>query len=171
MKPSELLLVDPAPQRALITSRAETREAVLIALAAAHRVVRCLHRDLSVFELSSVAVTDALQRVLLTDRSARVRLLVDDTSWLDQRAARLRLLQQRFPHALEMRAASVDDPVGDDSAILVDSAAALRLEATPLARGDLWLNNAPHAQPMIAHFDRRWEAGAHNLPVMPLGLG
>lgn len=170
MKPSELVLFDPAPQRALISSRSEAQEAVIVAIAAGQRILRCLHVDLAPFELSSIAAVGQLNRLLLSHRMAQVRLLVDDATWLEARAARLRQLQQRFPHALLMRVASTDDPVGDDAAIIADSAVALRLEPTPVAHGDLWLNNAPHAQPMIAAFDRRWDAAAHNLPVVPLGL-
>jgi hypothetical protein len=83
----------------------------------------------------------------------------------------LRLLQQRFPHALELRVASADDPVGDDSCVLADDHAVLQLAPSPAARGDFWVHNKPHAQPLIAAFDRRWDAGAHNLAVVPLGLG
>ena len=170
MKPSEILLDDPAPQRVLITSREELHQAVGVALRVARRTVRVLHRDLSVFDLSSVDATEALARLLLADRNSRVRLLADDPAWLDTRAARLRLLQQRFPHALELRVASQDDPVGDESQVLADDHAALELRPAPTARGDLWLHNKPHAQPRIAAFDRRWNAASHNLPVSPLGL-
>jgi hypothetical protein len=170
MNPSDLLVDDAAPQRALITSRAELHEAVRVALRAARRMLRVLHRDLAVFELSTKEATEALQRMLLADRSARVRLLVDDAQWLDTRAARLRLLQQGFPHALELRVASADDPVGDDAAMLVDQHATMELAATPVARGSLWLHHEPYAQPLIAAFDRRWEAAGHNLPAVPLGL-
>ncbi len=78
MKPSELSLSSGAPERALITSRAETHEAVLIALGLAERWVRCLHRDLGVFDLASAAVDERLSRLLLSHRSARIQLLVDD---------------------------------------------------------------------------------------------
>jgi hypothetical protein len=171
MKPSELQLAAGAPERALITSRAENVEAVLIALSVARRSVRCLHRDISVFELGSVAATESLQRLLLGHRSARVRLLVDDAAWLETHAPRLRALQRRFPHALEMRVASADDPVGDDSYLLVDDHATLALKPTAAARGDLWLRNEPHAQPHATAFERRWNAGGHNIAVVPLGLG
>jgi hypothetical protein len=171
MKPSELLLDDPAPQRVLITSRDDLGDAVRSALRIAKRTVRCLHRDLSMFELATIDVTEALTALLLGHRSARVRMLVDDPAWLDTRAARLRLLQQRFPHALELRVASSDDPVGDDSWLLADDHAVLQLTPAPTARGDFWVHNKPHAQPLIAAFDRRWDAGAHNLAVVPLGLG
>jgi hypothetical protein len=55
--------------------------------------------------------------------------------------------------------------------MIADDATVLNMQPTPQARGDLWLNNKPHAQPLIAAFGRRWEAAAHNLPVVPLGLG
>lgn len=171
MRPADLSLDDPAPQRALVTSRAETHEAVLLAIRSAARLVRCLHLDLSLFDLASPEAVERLAGLLLAHRSARVRLLVDDATWLDMRAARLRALQQRFPHALELRIASHDDPVGDDAYLLADDGVALNMKPTAHARGDLWLNNKPHAQPLIAAFDRRWEAAAHNLPVVPLGLG
>ncbi len=161
----------PTPQRTLITSRAEMHSAVLQALGTATRRVLCLHADLSIFDLSRTEVVDLLAKFLLVHRQARVRLLVDDAVWLDTRAARLRALQQRFPLALEMRVASFDDPVGDDATLIADDATVLDMRPTAQARGDLWLNNKPHAQPLVAAFDRRWEAAAHNLPVVPLGLG
>jgi hypothetical protein len=162
---------DPAPQRLLLTSRAELHEAVRVALLVGKRTVRALHRDLSGLDLSSRACTDAMRQLLLSDRDARVRLLVDDAGWLDTRAARLRLLQRRFPHALELRVASFEDPVGDDGWLLADDHAALEVRATPSTSGSLWLAHRPHTQPLVASFDRRWAAAGHNLPVVPLGLG
>lgn len=171
MNPSDLVLDDIAPQRALITSREELHQAVRVVLAVSRRTLRILHRDLSVFELSTTESTEALRRLLFGDRSARVRILVDDAHWLDTRAARLRLLQQRFPHALELRVASPSDPVGDDAWMLADRHAQLELSATPATRGSLSLYHEQRAQPLVAAFDRRWEAAGHKLPVIPLGLG
>jgi hypothetical protein len=161
----------PAPQRTLITSRAETHAAVLRTIEVATRRVLCIHSDLSIFDLSRAGVVDLLGKFLLAHRSAKARLLVDDAVWLDTRAARLRALQQRFPLALEMRVASVDDAVGDDALLMADDANVLDMRPSAQALGDLWLSNTPHAQPLIAAFDRRWETAAHNLPVVPLGLG
>jgi hypothetical protein len=138
---------------------------------AASRSVLCLHSDLSIFDLSTTEVVSRLSKFLLAHRCARARLLVDDCTWLDTRASRLRALQLRFPLALEMRVASLDDPVGDDALLIADDATVLDMKPTAQARGDLWLNYKPHAQPLIAAFARRWEAAAHNLPVVPLGLG
>lgn len=161
----------PVPKRTLITSRAETQQAVLQVIEAATRRLLCMHSDLSIFDLSRREVIDLLAKFLLAHRNARARLLVEDSNWLDTGAARLRALQQRFPLALEMRVASLDDPVGDDATLIADDATVLDMRPTAQARGDLWLNNKPHAQPLIAGFGRRWEAAGHNLPVVPLGLG
>jgi hypothetical protein len=170
MTPSEVTVGDPAPRRVLIGSREELHEAVRVALGAGRRTVRALHRDLSAFDLSSIAATESLRQLLLGDRSARIRLLVDDAAWLETRAARLRLLQRRFPHALELRVASSEDPVGEDAGVFVDDHASLELRATRTTGGSLWLHHKPHAQPLIAAFDRRWNAAGHNLPASPLGL-
>lgn len=171
MDPDKTEPTEPAPKRTLITSRAETQAAVLQTIGMATRRLLCVHADLSIFDLSRTEVVDLLSKFLLAHRSARARLLVDGAIWLNTRAARLRGLQRRFPLALELRVASVDDPVGDDATMIADDATVLDMKPTAQARGDLWLNNKPHAQPLIAAFGRRWEAAAHNLPVVPLGLG
>lgn len=162
---------DSKPQRTLITSRAELQSGVLQTIGVATRRLLCIHSDLSIFDLSQREATELLAKFLLAHRNARARLLVDDSSWLDTSAARLRALQQRFPLALEMRVASLDDPVGDDATMIADEATVLDMRPTTQARGDLWMNNKPHAQPLVSAFNRRWEAAAHNLPVVPLGLG
>jgi hypothetical protein len=171
VKPNNLIVDGKTPGRALITSRAELADAVLIALAAAQRLVRALHRDLSLFDLASVACVERIETFLLAHRNARVRLLVDDAHWLDLQAPRLRLLHRRFPHALEMRVASTDDPVGDDAYLLADHHGALNLRPSAQSRGDVWLHNEPQVQPLSSAFDRRWDAAAHNIAVVPLGLG
>lgn len=163
--------IDPKPQRTLITSRAETQAAVLQAIKVATRQLLCLHSDLSMFDLSRSEIVDLLAKFLHAHRGARIRLLVDDASWLDTGAARLRALQRQYPLALEMRVASLDDPVGDDATLIADDAHVLDMRPTTQARGDLWLNHKPHAQPLVAAFNRRWDAASHNMPVVPLGLG
>lgn len=158
------------PQRTLIDGRAALAQAVDAVLGRARRLVRAMDCDLAVFELSSTANVERLRALLLGNRGARVRLLVDDVRWLDAQAARLRRLQRDFPHALELRVASEADPVGDASFVLGDTHDALVLRSATYLQGELWLANDPHAQPRIAEFDRRWEQAGHNLPVSPLGL-
>lgn len=166
----ELAPEDSRPQRWLLTARADLEPALLALIGRARRALRCLQHDLSGFALSQPQPIAAIERFLHTHPSARVRLLMDDARWFEANAARLKLLQRRFSHALEARLASSDDAVGEDAYLIADERHVLVLKGTSAVDGELWLYNEPHAQPLIAAFDRRWEAAAHNLPVTPLGL-
>jgi len=166
----ELPTDESLPQRVLLQSRADVEAAVLGVLARARREVRCMHHDLSVFGLSRTSIVEALHDFLHHSRSARVRLLVDETGWLDAHAARLRLLQRQLSHAIEMRRAIADDHVGEDTALIVDDAHLLMLGPSAHGIGEIWFNSQPRVQPLLTGFDRRWDGGAHNLPIDPLGL-
>jgi hypothetical protein len=158
------------PQRVLLQSRADIAPAVVELLRRARRHVRCLHQDLAPFELSQLATIEALHAFLHAHRDASARLLVDSIDWLDTHAARLKLLQRQFPHAVEMRQAVGDDPVGEDAALVADEQHVLVLMASAHGPGEIWFNNPSRAQSLVTTFDRRWQGGAHNLPVVPLGL-
>jgi hypothetical protein len=162
----------PAPPPAAagsrpLATRAALAAAVLQVIGLARHTLSCADRDLAVFGLSSKAAVEALQAFLLGRSTARVRLLADAELWLERDAARLRLLQQRFPATLELRLSSIDDPVGDDSFLLAD-------DRHILVRGNqgmhLALDAALTARPVVATFERRWQLATHNLPVKPLGL-
>lgn len=158
------------PLRVQLATRDEVHGVCLALLDIAQRTVRCLHRNLAVFELARPATIERLHHLLHSHHAARVQLLVDDVTWLERDAARLKLLQRQFSHAIEFRLANPEDPVGDDAVLLVDNQHSLVLARTAQSIGELWFGNAPHAQPLIAAFDRRWEAAGHNLAVHPLGL-
>jgi hypothetical protein len=166
----ELPADESRPQRVLLKSRADIVPAVLGVLKRAQHEIRCLHHDLAPLELSQMATVEALHEFLHAARRARARLLMDDTGWLDTHAARLKLLQRQLSHAIEMRRASIDDPVGEDAAFIADDAHVLVLSRSAFGIGEIWFNSEPRAQGLIASFDRRWDAAAHNLPVAPLGL-
>jgi hypothetical protein len=166
----ELPTDEARPQRVVLQSRADIMPAVLGVLRRARRELCCLHHDLSAFELAQPATVDALHMFLHHSRTARLRLLMDETDWLDTHAARLRLLHRQLPHAIEMRRAITDDPVGDDAALIADDAHLLVLNRSAHGVGEIWFNSRPRVQPLLTGFDRRWDAGAHNLPASPLGL-
>ena len=158
------------PQRVLLGARDEVRAALLGVLGAAQREVRIMARDLSVFGLDQGEIVATFERLLMSNRRARVRLLADDIQWIEARAPRLKRLQRSFTHALQIRVAAHEDAVGDEACLLVDSDTSLRLEHTARARGEVWLHNETRLQPLGAIFERRWDAAAHDLAVAPLGL-
>jgi hypothetical protein len=166
----ELPTDEARPQRVVLQSRADIAHAVLGVLRRARRELCCLHHDLSPFELAQPATVNALYAFLHHSRMARLRVLVDETDWLDTHAARLRSLHRQLAHAIEMRRAIADDPVGEDAALIADDAHVLVLSRSAHGVGEIWFNSRPRVQPLLVGFARRWDAGAHNLPASPLGL-
>ena len=170
MRPADLDPASDTPQRALIDRRAELEGAIDVLLQRAQVEVLCMQRDLEPFGLSYRAPVQCLENLLATRRDARVRMLVDDGRWLESQAARLRALQRRFSHSLELRLASADDAVGDDAVLIVDQRHVLNVRIGKLVQGDVWLQHPLAARTWTAVFERRWEHAGHNLPVAPLGL-
>jgi hypothetical protein len=161
--------VDP-PQRLLIGSRAELEAALLLLIGRARAQLRFAAADLSVFALGDPRPATALRQLLRAHPENRVRLLVDDTDWLDARAPRLRSLQRDFSHALLIRRTDPQDPITHDMVAIGDDRDALRLQPTIGTLGEMWCHHVPFVQPLLAEFDRRWEHASHNLPAQPLGL-
>jgi len=160
---------DP-PQRLRIGSRAELEAALLLLIGRARRQVRMAAADLSALSPGDLQAATAMRAVLLAHPDNRIHLLVDDMAWLDTRAPRLRSLQRDFSHALRIRCADPQDPVGHDVVAIGDDLDALRLQPTIGVLGEMWCRNGPFAQPLIAEFDRRWEHASHDQPSQPLGL-
>lgn len=134
-----------------------------------HRFI-CADRDLAHFELASRASVDALKTFLLARRAARVQLLVDDVEWLEHRADRLRALQRLLPHALELRCAAADDPVGTDSFATIDALWLLDAAAAANTGTASLTDDRGLVQAAIARFERRWQMAGYNLPASLLGL-
>ena len=158
------------PQRELINSRADLQAALLRLIGRARRQLRFAASDLSVLGLGDLQPVTALREMLRNHPRNLVRVLVDDMTWLDARAPRLRALQRSFPHALLIRRADQHDPVGRDVVAAGDDLDALRLQPTTAIRGEFWCHHGPFAQPLVREFDRRWEHASHNQPAQPLGL-
>lgn len=158
------------PQRVLIDERAQLPVAMDILLATARIEVICMQHNLEPLGLGQMNLVERLEKLLTTHRGARVRLLVDDTHWLDTQAPRLRALHRHMTHALQLRQASESDPVGEDCVVVVDHRHVLNLKIGKLVHGDLWLHHPLNAQPWCTVFERRWEHASHDLPGSPLGL-
>lgn len=167
---SELDLTSAKPQHALIQTRSQLAAAVDALLSLAQTSVCCMQHNLEPLGLASASATNRLEQAFKTHHALQVRLLVDDSGWLETQAPRLRKLHRNLTHALHIRCASESDPVGETCAIVVNSQHVLRLEIGHLVNGDLWLHHPLNAQPLEADFDRRWEHAGHDLPANPLGL-
>jgi len=158
------------PLRRPITSRAELGDALLDLLGRAQRCLRCCSFDASLFDLDAPALVAGLSRFLRERRGARAWILVDQTLWIESRAPRVQALRRSLGHALQVRAAHVQDAVAGDIQWLIDDRHGLVLKPGTMTAGEIWLHSEHRVRPLVADFDRRWAAAAHDLPRVPLGL-
>jgi predicted GNAT family N-acyltransferase len=113
---SMLLKLDPAtPQRTfsaavptenrLLTSstREEARAAILEILAGTRREIALLTRDLDPDVLDHADVVDALKRIALSGVNARIRILVQDPTRVNNECPRLIALAQRMSSVFSFR--------------------------------------------------------------------
>lgn len=160
----------PAPSREWLETRSQVADAVHTTVSLARLNVACADADGAAFDLGSRSTVELIERLLLDHANSRVRILVDDPEWLERGAPRLRLLQRRFPHALRLRVADIEDAVGDDRALIADHVHFVLLRPHAQHLGERWTQHALRAAQLLEGFDRRWERAAHDLPVQPLGL-
>jgi hypothetical protein len=158
------------PQRRWLTSRAEVAAQLDILLALSAGEVCVADHDLALFALSTRSVVERFERLLVGQRSARILLLVDDVTWLERDAPRLRAMQRQFPHALRMRQAAGDDTVGEERVAIFDERHVIDAQPTRHGIADAWQHHPLRAQAARRVFERRWQAAAHDLPVVPLAL-
>jgi hypothetical protein len=164
------IAMDDKPQRRLITSRVELADGLLDLIGRAQRSVRCCSFDAAVFDLGAAPVVEALSRFVRDSRGARVLVLVDDPLWIETRAPRFKAMQRQLGHAVQIRAANVQDAVAGDMQVLIDDRHCMTLKPSALTAGEIWISNEHRTRPLLADFDRRWAAASHDLPVVPLGL-
>jgi len=158
-----------APARPL-HSAGDLAEACASLLARGTREVCCADRDGRLFELSSAAVVARLHALVCTHRRAAILLLVDDGDWVARDAARLNRLHRSFSHAVRVRLASPDDPVGDARFLVVDQRHAIDARPTRHGAAVLAVESPALASRLRRSFEHRWERARYDLSVTPLGL-
>jgi hypothetical protein len=159
-----------AVHRIHLDSAADVQRAISVLLEATRATLDCAAPDLARFDLSHSARVGLIERLLLSGPNARARMLVDDTRWLEVRAARLQRLRSDFSHRLLIRQAASEDPVGADEFLLGDGTNALVLRPPPGSAGELVLNDPSHGRAAADSFERRWQAAGYDIPVSILGL-
>jgi len=118
MKPSEVLIGDPAPQRVLIArAKSFTKRCASPCARVAARCGRCT----ATCRRSTCRRSTRRSRCgsCSSGSKRRIRMLVDDArGW--KRGGPIAPAAAAFPARTRMRVASDEDPVGDDACVLVD---------------------------------------------------
>jgi hypothetical protein len=124
------------------------------------------------FEYSGIAgktVYEQLKEFLLRSRKRRLRLLMNSNRFLESRAARFGLLQERFSEQITCKVMRPNtwDGLGY---LLVDGRHLLTRASTDHWRGKFEMDAIGHAEALFLRFESQWDEGEPTLPKTTLGL-
>ena len=149
--------------------RAELQRALVLAMAQARHQMLWFDRDLSDWPLEQPAVARLLAR-FCASRGARLRVLVRDGDWIEQRAARFAALRRRAAGAIECRLLAPGALRADEGVLLADGAHLVRRFHSDHWRGRISLDDPASVQAIAPRYEALWEAGAPFAAPTTLGL-
>lgn len=151
--------------------RDEALAAIERLLADARHELAILTHDLDPALLDVAPVLDAIRRIALSGRRARIRVLVRDPRKAAADGHRLIALAQRLPSAIELRVPQEDRDLDDPSAWLLNDRHGYL--ARPLAARSEGSGSTcapgPHRQ-LLARFDEIWERALPAAELRALAL-
>jgi len=151
--------------------RAEAQAAVAALLADARHEVAIYTRDLDPGLLDTPEALDALKRIALSGRRARVRIIVHDAARALADGHRLIGLAQRLPSAIALRTPEDERDLAYPAAFLVNDRRGYlfrKLASRPEGEGSTY---APGRHAQLAElFDQVWERSAPSAQLRVLGI-
>lgn len=163
----------PRPEaRALLTSdRQQTLEGILTLLDDARHEVALYTRDLDAPLLDVPSVRDALKRIALSGRHARIRILAHDLRRPLAEGHRLIALAQRLPSVFAVRTPVDETDLQYPAAFLLNDRGGylFRALATRVEAGGSTCAPGRHAQ-LREFFDQVWERSVPTAELRSLGI-
>jgi hypothetical protein len=151
-------------------SEAAYRNAIAMTLAVARREIRIFGGDLSDMGLENPERIDLLTGFLAADRHRRMRIIVQDETWLQQRAPRLIGLLRLFGHAIEVRRTPEHLRHLTDRWVLADAAhASIRYHADQPRGKQIW-DDEGEVAPQWQRADDLWQESEPCSPAAVTGL-
>jgi hypothetical protein len=158
------------PERRLITTRSEYRQAVGALLPLARRALRIFDPDLSDLELHTAERSEALHRFLIESRGNRLYVAVHDPDFVARRAPRLVALLRTFSDRMFIHQTTGDAARAQDCFVLCDELHLVRRGVAAQPRGAIYLNDAHEALGLKERFDQIWESSFHAVSATQAGL-
>ena len=161
----------PEPRTLVATDRDEAVAAIAELLADARHELAIYSRDLDPVLLDLPAIVDAVKRVALSGRRARVRILVQEPRKPLADGHRLLALAQRLPSLIELRTPSDEHDLHYASAFLINDRRGYLFRTLASRNEGEGSTYAPgrHAQ-LREYFDQVWERSAPSEELRPLAI-
>jgi len=161
----------PEPRALIANDREQTLAAVADLLADASYEIAIYTRDLDASLLDVPAILDAIKRIALSGRRARVRILVQDPRKPIADGHRLIALAQRLPSVIEFRVPQDEHDRQYASAFLINDRRGYLFRLLASRNEGEGSTYAPgrHAQ-LREYFDQVWERSTPSEELRPLAI-
>jgi len=169
--PAQPLPEQPEQSALQAGDRAEALAATLALLAHARHAIALQTRDLDAGLLDAPAVVEAVKRIALSGRRARVRILVQEPRKAIADGHALIRLAQQLPSAIALRVPVEERDLGEPSAFLVDDRGGYFLRPLSSRMEGEGSTFAPgrHRQ-LVAAFDEIWERSLPSAELRVLAI-
>ena len=163
----------PRPERRVVAveSREDAVSETLLLIEAAHHELCIYTRDLDPILLENEAALEALRRVAISGRGARIRILIQDPRTVVVHGHRLIALAQRLTSVFALRTPTEDNDLQYPSAFLLNDASGYYFRTLATRFEGEAVNYAPgrHAQ-LLEYFNQVWERSETSEDLRQLSL-
>ena len=158
------------PERLLLSTRREYRDAVERLIGLAERELRVFDADFSDLEINSQQKTELLRAFLLRSRNNRLYIAVHDTDHIRNRCPRLLELLRQFSDRMFIHQTQGEAARVQDCFVLADTLHIARRPVRTQPRGTLKLCDEQEAQGMLLRFSEIWDSSFPAVSASTSGL-
>lgn len=160
----------PEPSYRVITSNAESLQAIDEVIAAAERTIRIFDITLSHRGFNSPGRSDKLREFLVRGRAHRLLIALHDTDGLERECPRLLVLLRQFPMSIEIHRTIGQAQQARDPFVVADDHSVWHQQHFEQPRAVVALHSPSDATPIAQRFDEIWDLSEPAVSATTLGL-
>jgi hypothetical protein len=150
-------IVQPRPERSLLSTRKEYRDALERLVGLAQHELRMFDADFSGLDIDSPQTYELLRAFLLRGRNNRLYIAVHDTDHIRNYCPRLLKLLRRFSDRMFIHQTQGEAARAPDCLLLADKLHFVRRPVQAQPRATLRLNDDEESQGMFLRFSEIWD--------------
>ena len=163
-------LVQPQPQRSVLTTRKEYREALAQLIELAQQELRILDADFSDLDINSPKKYELLRAFMLRGRNNRLYIAVHNTDYIRNYCPRLLNLLRQFSDRMFIHQTQGEAASAQDSLALADKLHFVRRPVQAQPRAALRLYDDEESQGMYLRFSEIWDSSFPAISATTSGL-
>jgi len=150
-------IVQPRPERSLLSTRKEYRDALERLVGLAQHELRMFDADFSGLDIDSPQTYELLRAFLLRGRNNRLYIAVHDTDHIRNYCPRLLKLLRQFSDRMFIHQTQGEAARAPDCLLLADKLHFVRRPVQAQPRATLRLNDDEESQGMLLRFSEIWD--------------